>query len=174
MPDLSYPIGKFVAEPNLDENKRKELIDSLDKTPVRLLPAVADLSRKQLETPYRPGGWTVLQTVNHIADSHMNGFIRFKLALTEDFPTIKPYQEKRWAQLEDGHNANPEISLSLLVALHQRWTILLRSLEPEEFARQLNHPEMGVMSLNEMLQLYEWHGRHHVAHITTLRRRMEW
>lgn len=136
--------------------------------------AIAGLSYEQLETPYRPEGWTVRQTVHHIADSHINAYVRFRLGLTEDVPTIKPYAEKLWAQLEDGRNADPNLSLQLLDAVHQRWTILLRSLPPDVFAHSLRHPESGVMSLDVVLQSYEWHGRHHVAHITSLRERMGW
>ncbi len=174
MSDLRYPVGEFVAQPSITQIERQELIASLDTTPARLRAAIAGLSSEQLETPYRPEGWTVRQTVHHVADSHINAFVRFKLGLTEDVPTIKPYDEKLWAQLADGRNADPEISLRLLDAVHQRWTILLRSLPPEPFANTLRHPESGVMSLDVVLQMYEWHARHHVAHITSLRERKGW
>jgi hypothetical protein len=174
MSDLRYPIGEFVARPNITQIERQELIARLDTVPARLREAVGGLSPAQLETPYRPDGWTVRQTVHHVADSHINAFVRFKLGLTEDVPTVKPYNEKLWAQLEDGRNADPEISLHLLDAVHQRWTILLRSLPPEPFAQTLRHPENGVLSLDDVLQMYEWHGRHHIAHITSLRERMGW
>lgn len=174
MSDLRYPVGEFVARAHITPSERQDLIAKLDTTPARLRAAIADLSEEQWETPYRPDGWTVRQTVHHIADSHMNAYIRFKLGLTEDVPTVKPYNEKMWAQLEDGRNADPEISLRLLDALHERWTILLRSLPPEVFAQKLRHPEDGVLSLDVVLQTYEWHGRHHIAHITSLRERMGW
>lgn len=174
MSDLSYPIGKFAAKPNLSQAEREELMASIELTAMQMKAAIAGLSEEQLETPYRPEGWTVRQTVHHTADSHLNMFVRYKLALTEDFPTIKPYDEKLWAELTDGRDADPNISLQLLDAVHRRWVILLRSLSDEEFARQLRHPEAGVLSLDEMLQLYEWHGRHHIAHITSLRQRKGW
>jgi uncharacterized damage-inducible protein DinB len=174
MSDLRYPVGEFVAQPSITQIERQELIARLDTTPARLRAAIAGLSEQQLETPYRPDGWTVRQTVHHVADSHMNAYVRFKLGLTEDVPTIKPYNEKLWAQLEDGRAADPEVSLRLLDALHERWTIVLRSLPPDAFAHTLRHPESGVMSLDTVLQLYDWHGRHHIAHITSLRERMGW
>ncbi|MBS1807080.1 MAG: putative metal-dependent hydrolase [Acidobacteria bacterium] len=174
MADLSYPIGAFTPRASITQIERQELIDSLDKTPARLRAAIDGLSNEQLETPYRPEGWTVRQTVHHVADSHINAYVRFRLGLTEDIPTIKPYAEQLWAQLEDGRTAEPHISLQLLDALHQRWTILLRSLPPDAFAHTLRHPEAGVMSLDVMLQMYDWHGRHHVTHITSLRQRSGW
>ena len=174
MSDLRYPVGEFVAHPTITQIERQELIARLDTTPARLRAAIAGLSESQLETPYRPDGWTVRQTVHHVADSHINAYVRFKLGLTEDVPTVKPYNEKLWAQLEDGRSADPEISLRLLDAVHQRWTILLRSLPPEVFAQRLLHPEDGELSLDVVLQTYEWHGRHHIAHITSLRERMNW
>ncbi len=174
MPDLRYPVGEFVARATITHIERQALIASLDETPARLRAAIAGLSEEQLETPYRPDGWTVRQTVHHVADSHINAYVRFRLGLTEEIPTVKPYDENRWAKLEDGQTADPEISLRLLDAVHRRWTILLRSLSSDAFARLLRHPESGVMSLDIVLQSYEWHGRHHVAHITSLRQRMGW
>jgi uncharacterized damage-inducible protein DinB len=174
MSDLRYPVGEFVARATITQTERQELIASLDATPTKLREAIANLTAEQLETPYRPDGWTVRQTVHHVADSHINAYVRFRLGLTEEMPTVKPYDENRWAQLEDGRHADPEISLRLLDAVHQRWTILLRSLPPAEFAKMLRHPESGVMSLDTVLQSYEWHGRHHVAHINSLRQRMGW
>jgi len=132
------------------------------------------LSTEQLDTPYRPGGWTVRQVVHHLPDSHLNSYIRFRLALTEKEPTIKPYDQERWAELDDAKTAPIEPSLALLEALHQRWIMLLRSLIPADFARTFNHPEMGIVTLDATLRLYEWHGRHHTAHITSLRERMGW
>ncbi|HEX4947692.1 MAG TPA: putative metal-dependent hydrolase [Blastocatellia bacterium] len=174
MPDLRFPVGEFVARPSITQIERQELIASLEAVPARLRDAITGLSEHQLETPYRPEGWTVRQTVHHVADSHINAYVRFKLGLTEDMPTVKPYAEERWALLEDGRSADPEISLRLLDAVHERWTILLRSLPPDAFAHTLRHPVDGVMSLDVVLQSYEWHGRHHIAHITSLRQRMRW
>jgi uncharacterized damage-inducible protein DinB len=174
MSDLRYPVGESVARATITQTERQELIASLDATPARLREAIANLTAEQLETPYRPDGWTVRQTVHHVADSHINAYVRFRLGLTEELPVVKPYDENRWAQLEDGCHADPGISLRLLDAVHQRWTILLRSLPSAEFAKMLRHPESGVMSLDDVLQSYEWHGRHHVAHITSLRQRMGW
>jgi hypothetical protein len=174
MSDLSYPIGEFVAQPAITNAQRQELITSLEQLPARLRAAIAGLSHEQLDTPYRPEGWTVRQTVHHTADSHMNGYTRFKLGLTEDTPTVKPYDEKLWAKFEDGSKADPELSLRLLEALHERWALCLRALPAEVFARELRHPDVGMMSVDVVLQNYEWHGRHHVAHITRLRERMGW
>ena len=174
MSDLSYPIGKFVAQSAITDAQRQELIATLDQTPAGARAAITGLSAEQLETPYRPGGWTVRQTVHHLTDSHLNGYVRFKLGLTEDVPTVKPYAEKLWAELEDGRHAAPELSLRLLEAVHERWTICLRAQSPAVFAREVRHPEMGVMSLDVVLQLYAWHGQHHLAHITRLRERMGW
>jgi uncharacterized damage-inducible protein DinB len=174
MSNLQYPVGKFEIRPGATHEQRQALIESIAQTPVRLRAAVANLSAKQLDEPYRPDGWTVRQLAHHLPDSHLNGYTRFKLGLTEAEPTIKPYDENRWAMLEDGRYADPEISLALLDALHKRWVILLRSVRPEDFARTLKHPEIGTLSLDGLLQLYEWHGRHHVAHITSLRERKGW
>jgi uncharacterized damage-inducible protein DinB len=174
MTDLSYPIGRFDWQAPADEAARRELIESLARLPASLRAAVAGLSDEQLTTPYRPGGWTPRQVVHHVADSHLNGYTRLKLALTEDEPTIKPYAEGAWAELEDTHIVPLEVSLALLEALHTRWAGLWRSLTPRDFGRTLNHPEMGVMSVATMLGLYEWHGRHHTAHVAGLRERMGW
>ena len=174
MDDARYPIGRFNPRHDLTEHERNELIDSLGLAPSRLQTAVRGLSGEQLDTPYREEGWTLRQVAHHIPDSHLNGYVRFKLALTEHQPTIKPYREAEWAMLEDGRYAAPEVSVRLLEALHERWTILLRSLQVDQFARKLTHPEAGVMSLDVALQLYNWHGSHHIAHITSLRERMGW
>lgn len=172
--DLRYPIGLFKFEGSVTEDQRERFIDQIEGTPAKLRAAVEGLSPEQLDTPYRPGGWTVRQLVHHLPDSHLNSYTRFKLALTEDEPTIKPYYEDRWAELDDARNAPIEISLALLESLHQRWVLLLRSLAPQDFARTFRHPELGVVSLDKNVSLYAWHGRHHVAHITSLRERMEW
>jgi uncharacterized damage-inducible protein DinB len=171
--DLRYPIGKFQRADNVDEAQRRVLVAAIAEAPSKLKAAVAGLSEQQLDTPYRPGGWTVRQVVHHLADSHMNSFVRFKLALTEDEPTIKPFDEGRWAELADG-KARVEPSLLLLETLHQRWVLLLDSLGPSDWQRQFRHPERGTMTLGDNLQLYAWHGRHHVAHITSLRERNGW
>ena len=146
----------------------------MNEHPAELRAAVHGLSPEQLDTPYRLEGWTVRQVVHHLPDSHMNSFIRFKLALTEEEPTIKPYDEDLWARLGDVRNTPVEVSLRLLESLHQRWVVLLRSLGDEDWPRKFRHPELGVMSLERNLALYAWHGRHHVAHITALRERMGW
>jgi uncharacterized damage-inducible protein DinB len=172
--ELSYPIGKFKWEGDATDEKRHHFIDEIAGTPARVRAAVEGLSAEQLETPYRPGGWTVRQVVHHVADSHLNSYVRFRLALTEDEPTIKPYHEDRWAELDDARTAPLEVSLALLESLHERWVRLLKSLKAEDFARTFRHPEMGVVSLDKNLGLYAWHGRHHVAHITSLRERQGW
>ena len=132
------------------------------------------LSQEKLNTPYRPGGWTVRQVVHHLPDSHLNSYVRFKLALTEDEPTIKPYYEDRWAELQEAKTAPIELSLALLDSLHKRWVLMLRSMKSEDWKRTFRHPDLGVVSLEKNVALYSWHGRHHVAHITSLRERMGW
>ena len=173
--DLRYPVGRFRRpEAPLDESERRRAIDAIAATPARLRAAVAGLTDAQLDTPYRPDGWTVRQVVHHMPDSLMNAYGRFKLALTEDEPTIKPYDEARWAQLADTRETPIETSLVLLEQLHDRWVRLLRSLSADDYARRLRHPEMGVQRLDQVLALYEWHGAHHVGHVTSLRERMGW
>jgi hypothetical protein len=171
--DLRYPVGKFERVETLTPDRRREFIDSIEATPENLAAAVSGLKPEQLDTPYRPGGWTVRQVVHHIPDSHMNAFIRFKLALTEVEPTIKTYFEDRWAELADA-KAPIEPSLALLENLHKRWVLLLRSLKPADWARKMRHPELGALTLDQSLAIYGWHGRHHVAHITGLRDRNGW
>ena len=172
--DLQYPIGRFEWRGQNSADDRRRLIDAIDQTPANLRAAVEDLSEQQLDTPYRPDGWTIRQVTHHVPDSHMNAYVRFRLALTENEPTIKPYDESRWAELTDARTAPVEASLALLEALHLRWAMLLRSLSVADFARQFRHPEMGVVSLDKNLALYAWHGRHHVAHVMFLRERMSW
>ena len=174
MTDLRYPIGPFKMAGEITEVERERWIQEIAETPAKLRMAVAGLSAPQLDTPYRPGGWTVRQVVHHIPDSHLNSYVRFRLALTEDTPAIKAYHEDRWAELEDARNAPIEISLALLESLHQRWVLLLRSLHDSDFAKTFIHSELGIVSLDKNLALYAWHGRHHVGHITTLRERMQW
>ncbi|HKS66816.1 MAG TPA: bacillithiol transferase BstA [Candidatus Acidoferrales bacterium] len=171
--DLRYPIGKFHKAAGITEPQRRELISQIADAPAKLRAAVAGLDERQLDTPYRPGGWTVRQVVHHVPDSHMNSFVRFKLALTEDVPTIKTYEEALWAELADAKEPI-EPSLVLLENLHKRWLVLLNSLSAAGWQRKLRHPEMGILTLDELLQLYAWHGRHHVAHITSLRERNGW
>ncbi len=172
--DPRYPIGKFSAPASLSEADRAKLIEDVAAAPARLRAAVSGLSAEQLSTPYREGGWTVRQLAHHVPDSHMNAYIRFKLALTEEEPTIKPYEEARWAELADTAATPIETSLALLDALHTRWVNLLRSLKGPDWSRKFRHPEMGAMSLDKTLALYAWHGKHHVAHITALRQRKGW
>jgi len=171
--DLRYPVGKFQRVENVTDVQRRAFIDAIAETPARLKAAIAGLNEQQLDTPYRPGGWTVRQVIHHLPDSHMNSFVRFKLALTEEEPTIKPYDEARWAELPDAKSAI-EPSLALLESLHKRWIVLLNSLGPADWQRKFRHPERGLMTLSDNLQLYAWHGRHHVAHITALRERNGW
>jgi len=174
MSDLRYPIGKFHFDgPTTDEEKLK-CLDYIASAPGNLRAAVQGLSQQQLDTPYRPEGWTVRQVVHHVPDSHLNAYLRFKLALTEEEPTIKPYAEDRWARLADSAATPIETSLSLLDALHDRWVRLLRSLASDDWKRNFRHPELGLVSLEKNLSLYAWHGRHHVAHITALRERSGW
>jgi DinB superfamily len=173
--ELRYPVGKFDFDAPVNEADYPKLIAAIAETPVALRSAVAGLTRDQLETRYRPGGWTVKQVVHHLPDSHLNAYTRFKLALTEDEPTIKPYDEAAWAELADSRKVPIEVSLDLLDALHLRWVALLRSMDTDDFNRGLRHPEHGkILTLKQMLGLYAWHGRHHVAHITSLKKREGW
>jgi uncharacterized damage-inducible protein DinB len=172
--DLRYPIRKFEWEGELTEEKRRQYIEDIAETPGKLRAAVAGLSETQLDAPYRDGGWTVRQVVHHLADSHMQAYARFKLALTEDEPTVKPYDEKRWAELVDAKTAPVETSLTLLESLHGRRVMLLRSMRSEHFKRKLQHPELGELTLEKYLAMYAWHGPHHVAHITGLQEQVGW
>jgi uncharacterized damage-inducible protein DinB len=172
--DLRYPVGPFEFAGTLSNEQRQILIDQIAATPEKMRAAVEGLSDEQLNTPYRPEGWTVRQVVHHVPESHMNSYVRFKLAITEEEPTIKPYFEDRWAQLDDANQAPISLSLDLLDALHGRWVWFLRSLKEPDFQRTFRHPDLGVVSLDKNIALYAWHGRHHVAHITSLRERMGW
>ena len=172
--DLRYPIGPFKKPESLTPDRRRAAIEDIAAAPAKLRAAVAGLTPDQLGTPYRPGGWTVRQVAHHVPDSHLNAYVRMKLAVTEDEPTIKTYEEKRWAELADATGADVEISLRLLESLHQRWVLFLRSLAPTDFSRRLNHPELGPISNDTLLALYAWHGKHHVAHVTSLRERNGW
>jgi hypothetical protein len=174
MSDPRYPIGKFQVLDHPDDKMRIEFIQRIADAPPEVKAAVQGLTEKQLDTPYREGGWTVRQVVHHLPDSHINSYVRFRLALTEDEPTIKPYNEHLWAELFDARTAPVALSLQLLESLHERWVMLLRSLKPSDFSRTFRHPEHGARNLDWLLQLYAWHGRHHVAHITSLREKMKW
>ncbi|MFC0215579.1 YfiT family bacillithiol transferase [Paenibacillus chartarius] len=170
---MQYPIGQFRYE-GADAAGLEHWIDEIAALPAKLRAATDGLNAEQLATPYRDGGWTVKQVVHHVADSHMNSFIRFKLALTEDRPTIKPYDEAAWAELEDGSGDDIGVSLALVEAVHIRWVRLLRSMTPDQFDRTFVHPESGETPLRRAVGLYAWHGNHHTAHITSLRERMGW
>jgi hypothetical protein len=174
MTDLRYPIGRFTARRDVTADLRQSLIRAIADAPRNLRTATTGLTDRQLETPYRPAGWTVRQVVHHVPDSHVNAYVRFKLALTETRPTIKPYDEAAWALLADTARTPIAVSLDLLDALHHRWVAVLESMSAEQFARELTHPDHGPVSLDWMLQLYAWHGRHHTAHVTELRTREGW
>jgi uncharacterized damage-inducible protein DinB len=174
MTDLRYPIGHFNWEGESSPARREQFINDISELPAQLRVAVAALTDEQLDTPYRDGGWSVRQVVHHLADSHMNSYVRTRLALTEEVPTITTYDEAQWAELEDARRAPIEVSLALLESLHDRWVRLLRSLQPEDFAREFKHPERGTVSLDNNLALYSWHCKHHTAHINNLRQRMGW
>jgi DinB superfamily len=171
--DLRYPIGEFTMPAAVTPALRTEAITAIAELPARMRDAVRGLSDAQLDTPYRPGGWTVRQVVHHVPDSHINAFVRLKLALTEDNPTVKPYDEKKFADLLD-QRLPIEPSLSLLDGLHARWVTVLRALAPPQFGRPLYHPEIGAITVDYLVQSYGWHSRHHVAHITRLREREGW
>jgi len=171
--DPRFPIGKF-RRADANPSNHVGAIATLAALPENLRSSVYGLTAAQLDTPYREGGWTVRQLVHHIADSHLNAYARIRLALTEDWPTIKPYDEKLWAELPDARTAPVDISLELLDALHDRWALLLRSLSDEQWKRGYTHPQNGRQSIEEAIALYDWHSRHHVAHIVELRKRMKW
>jgi len=174
MEDLKYPIGQYEKRSTVAPAEREAWIADIAALPERLAEAVRGLTPAQLDTPYRPGGWTVRQVVHHVADSHMNSVVRLKLALTEDAPTIKPYHEELWAELDDARATDVDVSLRLLTALHARWTTVLRGLTEDQWARTFVHPASGPTDLANHAGLYAWHGNHHLAHITNLRRRTGW
>jgi len=174
MTDLRYPVGTFAYDSAISAAARRDLIKHIADTPRALRAAVAGLDDRQLDTPYRPDGWTVRQVVHHVPDSHMNAYVRFKLALTEENPTIKPYDEAAWARVADTARTPVDVSLTLLDALHKRWVVLLETLADGDYTRKLVHPERGPITLDWLLQLYAWHGRHHTAHVTELRKRQNW
>ncbi|ENQ3076983.1 YfiT family bacillithiol transferase [Bacillus sp. WLY-B-L8] len=173
MMDLRFPIGHFTYEETITQGTIENWIKQIENLPTELTQAIKDLNTTQLDTPYRPGGWTVRQVVHHIADSHMNSYIRFKLALTENNPTIKPYMEGQWADLPDSE-LPVEVSLALLESLHKRWVTLLKSMKTSDIEKTFHHPETGSNKLGVTIGLYAWHGRHHTAHITSLRNRLGW
>jgi len=172
--DPCFPIGRFAYDGPPSQDQRQKFIEDIEQAPAALRAAVAGLSPEQVETPYREGGWTVRQVVHHVPESHMNAYIRFKLALTEDEPTIKPYEQQLWAELGDVHSTPIEVSLALMDPLHDRWVRLLRWMKADDWKRNFRHPELGVVTLEKNLALYAWHGRHHVAHITELRTQRGW
>ena len=172
--DPRYPTGKFHFNPDVTPALRQRSIGAIRDTPSALRAAVRGLTDAQLNTPYRDGGWTVRQVVHHVPESHMNAFVRFKLALTEDNPTIKPYNENAWVNLGDVGRVPVETSVALVEALHERWVTLMEAMAPADFERPLMHPEIGPITLDRLLQLYAWHGPHHVAHVTALRAREGW
>ena len=171
--DLRFPIGKFDASREVTPELRREFIQTIADLPIKIAEAVKDLNDGQLDTPYRPEGWTVRQTVHHVADSHLNSYCRFKLALTEDKPTIRPYYEDRWAELKDSQ-LPIDVSLKIIEGVHRRWVVLLDSMTDEDFKRELIHPDSGDWKLDKFLGLYEWHSKHHTAHIMKLRERNGW
>lgn len=174
MEDLQYPIGRFVVDPDVTEAKRRGWIDEVVAAPDLFRAAVKGLTPGQLDTPYRPGGWTARQVVHHMADSHMHTSIRFRLALTESEPTITGYNTAAWADLADAKTGPVDLSIALLEGIHQRWALLLRAMTPADFARSFRRPDGSVVTLDRALQMYTWHARHHAAHITSLRERMGW
>ncbi len=176
--DVRYPIGKFhYVEPRSLEERtelHKQTIDAIAALPRDFRHAVKDLTEAQLDTPYREGGWTVRQLIHHLPDSHMNAYVRVKLALTETDPVVKTYEEKLWAEMPDSRETPVDVSLTMLEALHTRWVVLLRGMREEEFSRRFVHPQLGPMVLEKVLAMYAWHGAHHTAHVTELRKRMGW
>jgi hypothetical protein len=171
---LRYPIGKFSPPKEYNDDLREGFISEIEEMPFFLRHVVENLNDEQLATPYREGGWTIEQVVHHVPDSHMNAYIRTKLALTETEPVIKTYEEDAWAKLEDYITTPIETSLVLLEAVHTRWVILLKSLKKDQFERKLNHPDAGRVDINWILAQYAWHGKHHTAHINSLKQRMGW
>lgn len=162
--ELRFPVGKF-QQVEVTKELRNQFIKTIEEFPAKLREACAGMSEAELETQYRPEGWTVKQVVHHVADSHSQSLSRFKLGLTENCPTIKPYAEDLWAELADGKHAPIEISLNMIDGIHARWTLLLNSMTDEDFAKKLNHPERGEYDLDYFLSLYDWHSRHHLAHV---------
>ncbi len=171
---IRFPVGDFSLDPDVTATKRNQWIAQMAEAPVKLRAALDGLDDQQINTRYREGGWTLRQVVHHLADAHLNGFVRFKLAVTEDQPLIKTYEEDRWAETADGRDSPAALSLQLLEALHERWVTLLDSLSESEFNRTFSHPQRGLMTIDKAIQLYAWHGIHHTAHITEFRKRQGW
>lgn len=171
---IRYPIGRAQRPEKMTPELRAEFIAAVEAVPGALRQAVAGLTEQQLDTPYREGGWTVRQVVHHLADAQVNAYVRFRLGMTEENPPIKPFDENTWAELPDAKTAPVEASLKLVEATHDRWARLMRSLPPEAFGRTVQHPVNGPMTLDAILAIYSWHGRHHTAHIAGLRERMGW
>lgn len=174
MDSLKYPIGRFKPDEEYTSETINKYIKEIEEAPAALRKAIEGLTEEQLDTPYRPDGWTIRQVVHHLPDSHMNSYIRFKLALTETDPEIKPYNETEWAKLHDTFNTPAQVSLDLFDSLQHRWAILLKGMSKEDFKKRFFHPERGLVPLDRTVALYAWHGRHHIAHITSLRQRMNW
>lgn len=174
MDELRYPLGEFEWPAAVSADELERWIGEIESAPARMRAAVTGLSDAQLDTRYRPEGWTLRQVVHHVADSHMNSYIRFKLALTEDNPAIKPYDEARWAELPEAKSGPVELSLALLERLHARWVVVLQSMDASALSRTLQHAELGRIRLDVQTGLYAWHGNHHIAHITTTREREGW
>ncbi|MBV9611611.1 MAG: bacillithiol transferase BstA [Acidobacteriaceae bacterium] len=172
--ELRYPVGRYRPPPSITRENRSVWIGDIEALPEKLRAAVAGLQDAQLDTPYRAGGWTVRQVVHHLPDSHLNSYTRFRLAMTEDSPAIKGYDEARWAELPDAKSAPVELSLGLLESLHARWVVFLRALREDDFARTFRHSELGQIRLDWTLGLYAWHCHHHLGHITGLRSRQGW
>ncbi len=175
MEDLRYPIGRFEPQRRaLTDGERSALIDAIEAHPARMRAAVDGLDDARLDTPYRDGGWTVRQVVHHVVDSHVNSYVRFKLAVTEDRPTVGTYDERAWAELPDARSGPVEGSLAILDGLHLRWVAFLRALAPNDFARVVRHPDWGEITVDTLLEIYGWHCPHHEAHVTRLRERRGW
>jgi uncharacterized damage-inducible protein DinB len=172
--DPRFPIGDFQMPAQVTPARRQQAIEEIASTPAKMRAAVKGLSDAQLDTPYRDGGWTVRQVVHHVPDSHLNAYVRLKLALTEEKPTIKPYDQEAWSKLADSKSTPIETSLTLLSTVHDRWDRIWRSLKPEHFARVFVHPEHGERTVDWLLFVYEWHGKHHTAHVTALRKQKGW
>lgn len=171
---LKYPIGGYKRKPSITSEDVKNYIDIIEALPEKLKETVKELNDVQLDTQYRPGGWTIRQVIHHLPDSHLNAYIRMKLAVTEDKPLIKPYEEAKWAELTDAHTAPADLSLMLVEALHKRWVIFLRALTTEQLKRTFMHPEMGERTVDDTIGMYAWHCEHHLAHINGLIKRMGW
>jgi uncharacterized damage-inducible protein DinB len=171
--DLRFPVGNF-EQVEVTNDLRNQFINTIAELPAKLRAACEGLSEAQLETAYRPEGWTIKQVIHHVADSHSQSLSRFKLGLTEDCPTIKPYSEANWAELADSKHAPVDSSLAIIEGTHARWTLLLNSMTDADFGKKLNHSERGEYDLDYFLSLYDWHSRHHLAHITELRKRNQW